>query len=192
MPEGKLLEKASLEERIKCILRTPELEIDGNAFKGKYELNNVKSIKGFILSNLRKSYTNQSTGDEIILSHNSAGKLARRYVSGEAYQKTIVHIPQIIEKMQFLGEMLADKKDAKFDKYSYYITPVKIDGENYTILSTIEHNRQEIYYDQNLFKEKPEKVFEEAKISTNRKYERLNKILKDENIEKRQLEADPG
>jgi hypothetical protein len=38
MPEDKLLKKASLEERIKCILHIPALEMDGNAYKGKYEL----------------------------------------------------------------------------------------------------------------------------------------------------------
>ena len=37
-------------ERISRILNSPELELDGDAYKGKYELNNGKSIKAFILN----------------------------------------------------------------------------------------------------------------------------------------------
>jgi uncharacterized protein YukE len=199
MPKGNLSIKASLEERIKCIIHMPELEMEGNAYKGKYELNDFGSIKDFMLKKLRIdekgkkiTYTNQSTGDEIIISHEAAGEIAGYYKSSEAYQKVIAHIPKIIENMQFLEEMKADKEKAKFDKYSYYVTPVKIDGESYTILSTVGRNRQEIYYYQNVFKGTPEKVFEETENETNVKYSRLNKILKNAKIEKRQLEADPG
>jgi hypothetical protein len=188
-----------LEERIERIISTPELELDGEAYRGRYEMDNGRSIKEFILVKLRLdekganiSYINQNMGSEIIISNNSAGKIAGHYKNGEAYQKTIAHIPKIIEKMQFLEEMKADKENAKFDKYSYYITPAKIDGDAYTILSTVGHNRQEIYYDQNIFKGLPKDVFAEAKNSTIERSERLNKILKNADIEKRQLEADPG
>jgi hypothetical protein len=188
-----------LEERIDRILCSPELELEGDAYKGKYELNDFGSIKSFILKKLRldkegKSiiYINQSTGDEIIISHNATGEIAGYYKSSEAYQKVIVHIPEIIENMQFFEEMKADKKNAKFDKYSYYVTPVKIDGESYTILSTVGRDRQEIYYYHNVFKGTPEKVFEEAKAETSVKYSRLNKILKNAKIKKGQLEADPS
>jgi len=170
----------NLEERIDRIIHTGEIELAGEAYKGKYELGNMKSIKGFILDNLRKVYTNLSTGDKITLSGNSAGKLATRWKNGEAYQKSLAHIPEIIEKMQFLEEMPPDKGDASFNKYSYYVTPVKIDGEPHTILSTVGHTEQGIYYDQNVFKGTPEEVLAKAKNETsNKKYDRLNKILQD-------------
>jgi len=170
----------TLEERINHILCTSCIELAGEAYEGKYELDNGKSIKKFILNNLRNVYTNFSIGNKITLSHDSAGKLAIQYKDSEAYQKSIVHIPQIIENMQFLEEMKPSKENTKYDKYSYYITPVKIDGEFHTILSTIGHKGQEIYYTQNVFKGTPKEVFTKAKNETNNtKYSRLNEILKD-------------
>jgi len=170
----------TLEERIDRIFNTSEIELAGEAYKGKYELGNMKSIKCFILGRLRKIYTNLGTGDKITLSGNSAGKLATRWKNGEAYQKTVAHIPEIIEKMQFLEEMKPDKNDASFDKYSYYVTPAKIDGESHTIFSTVGYKGQEIYYDHNVFKGTPKEVFAKAKNATNsKKYDRLNKILQD-------------
>jgi len=170
----------TLRERIERIFNTGEIELAGEAYKGKYELNDVKSIKEFILKKLRKIYTNPNTGDKITLSHDSAGKLAIQYKDSEAYQKSIAHIPEIIENMQFLEEMEPSKENAKYDKYSYCITPVKIDGESYTILSTVGHKGQEIYYSQNVFRGTPKEVFAKAKNEMNdTKYSRLNEILKD-------------
>jgi len=170
-----------LEERIKRIIETSELELDGEAYIGKYKLNSVKSIKNFTLEKLRKTYTNLCTGKNITISHNSAGKLARH--SGEAYKKALVHIPQAIENMLFLEEMEADKENASFDKYSYYVTPVNIDGKSYTILSTVGFKGREIYYDQNMFEGNPEKVSENInKVweadGNNSQYSRLAKILR--------------
>jgi hypothetical protein len=189
MPEGKLLKKASLEERIKRILLMPELEMDGNAYKGKYELNDVKSIRDFILNELRKSYTNQNTGDEIIISRNSAKEIAGHYSDSEAYQKSIAHIPQIIENMLFLEKRKAEEEGAKFDEYLYYITSIKIDGKPHTILSTAGYKLKQgkVYYVQNVFEGTPKEVFAKAKNEVNIKYKRLNEILN----EKRQLEPIP-
>jgi len=168
----------TLEERIERIVCAGEIELAGEAYAGMYELNDVKSIKKFILDNLRKIYINLSVGNKITLSHNSAGKLALHWKDGEAYQKSIVHIPQIIENMQFLEEMRPDKENAGFDNYSYYVTPAKVGGESYTILSTVGRVEQEIYYDHNIFKGRPEEVFAKAKNETvEPKYNRLNKIL---------------
>ena len=167
----------TLKERIDRIIHTSEIELAGGAYKGKYELGNRKSITSFILNKLRKPYTNLSTGDKIIISRQSSEKLATH--SGEVYQKTIVHIPQIIENMQFLAEMKPDKENASFDNYSYYITGINIDSESYIVLSTVGRKNQEIYYDQNIFKGTPEEVFAKAKDETNdTKYSRLNEILK--------------
>jgi hypothetical protein len=44
--------------------------------------------------------------------------------------KSVVHIPEIIEKMQFLIDMLPEKENAHFDKYSYYITGIKMEGRD--------------------------------------------------------------
>jgi len=176
----------TLEERINRIIYTSEIELAGWAYKEKYELDNGKSIKKFILDKLRlnekgktKVYTNLDTGEKISISGNSAGKLASHYKYGETYQKTIAHIPRIIENMKFLEEMKPNKENAKFDNYSYYVTRINIDGISHTILSTVGHNEYRVYYDQNVFEGTPEEVFKEARISNNNKYSRLKEILKD-------------
>ena len=168
----------TLEERIDRIFNTGEMELAGEEYKGKYELGNRKSITSFILNNLRKTYTNISICDKIIVSRQSSEKLATHI--GETYQKTIAHIPQIIENMQFLEEMKPDKENASFDKYSYYVTVVNIDGKLYIILSTVGHKNQGVYYDQNVFEGTPEEVFAKAEnAGDNSKYGRLAKILQE-------------
>jgi len=52
----------TLEERINRIICASEIELAGEAYVGKFELGNRKSITSFILNNLRKAYTNFSTG----------------------------------------------------------------------------------------------------------------------------------
>jgi len=83
--------------------------------------------------------------------------------------------------MLFLEKMTPDKENASFDYYSYYITPVKINGKDYTILSTVGQKRKsnETYYDQNVFKGTPKEVFDNLEdAGNNTQFSRLAKILK--------------
>jgi len=167
-----------LEERIKRIIETSEIELDGEAYIGKYELNSAKSIRDFVLKKLRNTYTNVVTNNKISVSGSTAEKLASHWKDGEAYQKSLAHIPQIIERMLFLEEMSPEGDNAKYHKYSYYITPVRINGKQYTILSTVGRTDKEIYYDQNVFEGTPEKVLAKAKTEvSDAKFSRLNAIL---------------
>jgi hypothetical protein len=175
-----LADKQEIIKRVKSIVAAREIELDGNAYNGKYLLNDVDSLQDFILDNLRsKSYINPNTGDKIIISSKSARKLASHYKDGEAYQKTIVHIPLIIENMMFLDESLADKSSAKYDEYKYYVTSAEMDAEQYTILSAVGHNQNNVYYDQRVFEGTPQDVFKKVRNATDRRYERLSKIFKD-------------
>jgi len=171
----------TLEERIYRIVHASEIELVGKAYVGKYELNDGKSIKKFILRKLRGKIKNLDTGDNITISKQSVLKLASHLKDGEIYQKTIAYVPKIIENMKFIEEMKPDKENASFNNYSYYISRVSIDCESHTILSTVGYKGQKIYYDQNVFKGTPEEVFIEAKTSIDNKYSRLKEILKDSN-----------
>jgi len=182
----------SLVERIGRILRMSVLELDGNAYMedNKYKLDDWKSIKNFVNKKLRLNdegkniiYMNIDTGDKIILSGDSAGKIAGHYKDGEAYQKTIAHIPQIIKHMLLLDEASPNKANVKYDNYSYYITQVKMEERTYTILSTIGRKWDEVYYDHNVFEGSSEEVFVKAKNdATDFKYSRLNNILESVDI----------
>jgi len=170
----------TLEERINRIICASEVELAGEAYEGKYELNNGKSIKEFILGKFRGKIKNLDTGNDITISKQSAQKITSHFRDGYTYQKIIAYVPQIVENMQFLAEMKPEKNNAKFSNYSYYITRVNIDGESHTILSTVGSVEQEIYYDQNVFKGTPEEVFMKAKssIADDVKYSRLAEILR--------------
>jgi hypothetical protein len=175
-----MADKQETIKRVKSIAAAREIGLDGNAYIGKYLLNDVDSIQNFILDNLRsKPYTNLDTGDKIIISSKSARKLASHYKDGEAYQKTIAHIPLIIENMMFLDGSPADKSGAKYGEYKYYVTSAKIDGKQHTVLSAVGHDQNNVYYDQRVFEGSPQNVFKRVKNATDRRYERLNKILKD-------------
>jgi hypothetical protein len=167
----------ALEARLAAIIESEPLELAGEAYIGKYELNR-ESIKRFILAKLRGKIKNIDTGSYITISKQSALKLASHYIDGEVYQKSIIHIPEIIEKMQFLEEMRPEKENARFDNYSYYITGVNMDGKSYTILSTVASKGESIYYDQNVFEGTKQEVFKKAMCMTDDKYGRLSKILK--------------
>ena len=178
----------TLGERIDRIFNTGEIELVGEAYKGKYELGNMKSIKDFIIHKLRsndneknKVYINADTGEKITISREAGGKLAGHLGDGEIYQKSLVHIPKIIENMKFLEEMKPELKPnkgkPKYGKYSYYITGANIDSKSLTILSTIGHNENGIYYDHNVFEGTPKEVFAQAKNETMKKFERLKEIL---------------
>ncbi|MCL2281884.1 MAG: hypothetical protein FWC26_01030 [Fibromonadales bacterium] len=153
---------------------------------GKYILNDWKSIKNFINKKLRLNsekksiiYRNLNTGERIILSSESAGKIAGHYKDGEIYQKTIIHIPEIIKNMKLLEDMQANKKGSKFSNYSYYITNISLAGKPYTVLSTIGREGNNIYYDHNTFDGTSQNVFNFAKnTTTDPKYSRLSEILK--------------
>jgi hypothetical protein len=169
---------ASLEGRVGRILDVSEIELDGEAYKDFYKLDK-DSIKRFILDKLRGKIRNIDTGEYITISKQSVLKLASHFKDGEAYQKTIAHIPQIIENMKFLERMLAEKENARFDNYSYYITGISMDGKSYTVLSTVASKGESVYYDQNVFEGARQEVFDVAKSTTDSKYDRLSKILKE-------------
>jgi hypothetical protein len=71
------MRKPLLEERIECILCAKELELDGEAFRGKYELNDRKSIMDFLKKISKNNedrhivYKNSFTAEEIIISGKS-------------------------------------------------------------------------------------------------------------------------
>jgi len=169
----------NIKEHLNRILEIPELELDENAYKGKYDLNNAKSIKDFVLGNLRKTYENIDTGDEIAVSRNSSGKIVGSYRNGESYQKTIVHIPEIIKNMQFLEKQIPEKEGSKYNNYSYYITGINMDGKSYAVFSIVGYNERGVYYVHNVFEGTRREVFAKAEKEaiTDSQYKRLAEIL---------------
>ena len=98
-------EKAARIEKLK---KTKPIEITGEEYKGKYELNR-DSAKAYIKDSLRGEYTNKDTGDTILLAKDGAQKVTSHSMGNEAHLKSIAVIPELIEKSIFIDELPNEK-----------------------------------------------------------------------------------
>jgi len=136
-------------KRIEKLRYSKPVEITGNEYKGKYELNR-ESAQQWILKNLRDSYTIKDTGEEIKLEKAGAKKITSHSMGNDAHLKSIAAIPEIINNSVFITEVKATKENAKFDAFRYYVLGLKIAGEDYTAKLTIGVKDGKKYYDHSL------------------------------------------
>jgi hypothetical protein len=99
------------------------------------------------------------------------------FIKGDAaYMKSLAHIPEIVKNMQYLETMKnpewkneSGEENKGYASFDYYITPVKMDGKNYTILSeTGKASNGDFYYYQNVFEGALPEVMHKAKSLLNR------------------------
>lgn len=132
--------------RIEKLRKSEPVEITGEEYKGKYELNR-DSAQEFILNNLRGSYTIVDTGEKVNLSKVGAKKVTSHSMGNEAHLKSIVAIPQLLGNAIFIEERTNEKRNGKYDSYRYYVTGLKIGNENFTVRLTIGVKNGKYYYD---------------------------------------------
>ena len=132
--------------RIEKLRESKPVEITGEEYKGKYELNR-KSAQDYILNNLRGEYTIADTGERITLSKVGAKKVAAHSMNNEAHLKSIAAIPQLLENAIFIEERPNEKGNDKYDSYRYYAVGLKIGNEDFTARLTIGVKGGEYYYD---------------------------------------------
>lgn len=132
--------------RIEKLRNSEPVEITGEEYKGKYELNR-DSAQEFILNNLRSSYTIVDTGEKVNLSKVGAKKVTSHSMGNEAHLKSIVAIPQLLGNAIFIEERPNEKRNGKYDSYRYYVTGLKIGNENFTVRLTIGVKNGKYYYD---------------------------------------------
>ena len=140
-------EKTASIEKLK---KTKPIEITGEEYKGKYELNR-DSAKSYIKDSLRGEYTNKDTGDTILLAKDGAQKVTSHSMGNEAHLKSIAVIPELIEKSIFIDELPNEKNNGKYNSYRYYVSGLKIGGVDYTVKLAIgidEYGNK--YYDHSL------------------------------------------
>ena len=122
--------------RIEKLRKAKPVEITGKEYVGKYELNR-DSAKAYIKEHLRGQYTNEDTGDVVLLAKDGAQKVTSHSMGNEAHVKSIVAIPELIEKSIFVDELLNEKNNGKYDRYRYYVSGLKIGGVDYTVKLSI-------------------------------------------------------
>lgn len=136
-------------KRIEKLRASRPVEITGEEYNGKYELNR-ESAKAYIKDFLRNEYVNNDTGDKVLISRESANKITSHSMGNEAHLKSIVAIPRMIEKAIFIDEQENEKGNSKFDSYRYYLVGLKIAGADYTARLTVGVKQGTRYYDHNL------------------------------------------
>ena len=132
--------------RIEKLRKAEPVEITGEEYKGKYELNR-NSAKQWIKDNLRGEYEIEDTGEKVSLGKVGANKVTSHGMGNEAHIKSIVAIPQLIRDAVFVEERPNEKGKGKFDSYRYYVCGLKIGGVDYTVKLTIGVKQGKRYYD---------------------------------------------
>ena len=133
-------------ERIRKLRDIKPVEITGEEYRGKYELNRDSAQK-YVLDNLRGEYTIKDTGEKVNLSKVGAKKVTSHSMGNEAHLKSIAAIPQLISNAIFIEERPPYKEGAQYDSYRYYVTGLKLNGEDYTVRMTIGVKNGKYYYD---------------------------------------------
>lgn len=132
--------------RIDKLRDSKPVEITGEEYKGKYDLNR-DSAQDFILKNLRGEYTIADTGEKVTISKVGAKKVTSHSMGNNAHLKSIFAIPQLLENAIFIEETPNEKSNGKYDSYRYYVVGLKIGNEDYTARITIGVKNGEYYYD---------------------------------------------
>ena len=135
--------------RIEKLKKTKPIEITGEEYKGKYELNR-DSAKAWLLDNLRGEYTNEDTKEKIFVSKVGIKEVVSHREKSEAHLKSLVSIPDIIKNTIFIDEMPNEKDNGKYDSYRYYVGGLKIGGEDYTVKMVVGVKNGVKYYDHRL------------------------------------------
>jgi hypothetical protein len=142
-------------ERIFAFLETQDIDLEGEAWVGKYELT-AHSIKSFILNDLRMDLRILQTAETISISRKTAKKLTNHDMDNATYKKLFAHLPKIIENLFFVAEMRPDHDNPNFDLFRYYMLGFVMDGKTHCILATVGERGEKVYYDQTLFEESKE------------------------------------
>lgn len=132
--------------RVEKLRHSEPVEITGDEYKGKYELNR-DSAKQWIKDDLRGEYVNRDTGEKIEIRKDGAQKVTSHSMGNEAHLKSIAVIPELIEKSIFLDEIPNEKNNGKYDSYRYYVCGLRIGSEDYTVKITVGVKGASKYYD---------------------------------------------
>lgn len=148
VPEGDVRFRSSggKGDRIQKLRDSIPVELTGEEYKGKYELNR-ESSKEWMKNNLRGEYTNEDTGEVIEIRKDGIQKVTSHSMGSEAHLKSIVAIPDMIKKSVFIEEIPNTKDNGKYDSYRYYVYGLKIGGTDYTVKVTVGVKGASKYYD---------------------------------------------
>lgn len=152
------------QSRIDKLKNSEPIVVDYN---GQYELNR-ESVKQWAKDNLRNKYAIDDTNEVVTISRLGINKSTSHSMGNEAHLKSFVSIPKILKNATFITEEKAEKTNAKYSKYRYYVTGAIIDGIDYTAKITIgiDENGNK-FYDHALTKFEKRKLIDLVNQSVN-------------------------
>lgn len=110
------------------------------------------SARIWMLSAIRGEYVNESTGEKISISRRSIKKVSSHDIYDVVHLKSLILIPELVQKARFICEQEKVREDKKFDRYRYFCSGVEIDGVSYTAKVVVGIKNGISYYDHNLTK----------------------------------------
>jgi hypothetical protein len=137
-------------DRINELRNTPNLYLDGNAYKGKYELNR-KSIQKYLFS-LRESLkvkpvSNPALNGNIQLSSRGIREITSWGMKEKVYMKTIAYIPEMIENATLIKEHEKSRKSSShYPYFTNLVVGIELESKPYTVRIELGENRGIWYY----------------------------------------------
>ncbi len=122
--------------RIEKLRKSAPVEMTGEEYIGKYELNR-DSAKKWIKDNLRGEYVIEDTNEKVSIGRKGINKVSSHSMSNEGHLKSLIAIPDLLKKAVFITEERAEKSNAQYPKYRYYVVGLKIGNADYTAKLTI-------------------------------------------------------
>lgn len=135
--------------RIEKLRESENVVVPEDVNVGKYELNR-ESAEAYLLNELRGEYTIADTNEQVTITRKGAKKVTSHSAENIAHLKSIAAIPQMLGNAIFIDEVGADKDNAQYDAYRYYVCGLRIGNEDYTVRITIGVKRGKYYYDHSL------------------------------------------
>ena len=102
------------------------------------------------MNELRGEYTIVDTNEKVTITRKGAKKVTSHSVDNVVHLKSIAAIPQMLENAIFIEESAAEKENAKYDTYRYYVCGLRIGNNDYTVRITIGVKGGKYYYDHSL------------------------------------------
>ena len=135
--------------RIEKLRSSESVVVPEDVNVGKYELNR-ESAEAYLLNELRGEYNIADTNEQVTITRKGAKKVTSHSAENIAHLKSIAVIPQMLENAIFIDEVGADKDNAQYDAYRYYVCGLRIGNEDYTVRITIGVKGGKYYYDHSL------------------------------------------
>lgn len=122
--------------RIEKLRQSELVTATGEEHIGQYELNR-DSAKKWLKDNLRGEYRIKDTGETVAVGRKGVNKVTSHSMGNEAHLKSLAIVPQMLENAVFIIEEQAEKANAQYPVYRYYVVGLKLGGEDYTAKLTV-------------------------------------------------------